>query len=209
MITLPYHIGAYHIEAKLCQLSLEEYLAGYFDPDHFMSYCQSCSTYLTNWSCPPFDFNIREILSQLHYAHIFVHKVTPDRASWAACLPTDVADYCYQLMGAVRDCLDPQLYELERRHEGSRLFTAGRCRLCRPHTCTRSTGTACRHPETMRSSLEAWGFDLGATTERLAGIPMVWGEGGHPPRYLTMVSALLSVEPIATSDLAEIFSERG
>jgi hypothetical protein len=59
----------------------------------------------------------------------------------------------------------------------------------------------------MRSSLESWGFDLSGTTERLAGIQMVWGEEGHPPRYLTMVSALLSAETIVAEAFDELLHE--
>ncbi len=187
---------AYHIEGTLRQLPLEAYMAEYFDPERFLALCEHCPTYLTNWSCPPFAFDVREALAHYHYAHILVHRVTPDEQSWAACQPAEVGDYCFRLMRAVRDWIDPLLYQLERQHAGSRLFTAGRCRLCQPQECTRRADEPCRHPDQMRSSLEAWGFDLSGTTERLAGIPMVWSEEGHPPRYLTMVSALLSAEPL-------------
>lgn len=195
---------SYRAEGTLCQLPLEEYMSGYFDPERFFALCEHCPTYLTNWSCPPFTFDVREALGGYRYANILVHRVTPDERSWTACQPADVTDYCFRLISAVRDQIDPLLYDLEQEYAGSRLFTAGRCRLCLPRSCTRSAGDPCRQPDRMRSSLESWGFDLSGTTERLAGIPMVWGKEGHPPRYLTMVSALLSPELVAASAFTRI-----
>ena len=46
----------------------------------------------------------------------------------------------------------------------------------------------CRHPERVRPSLEACGFDLCRTTESLMGIPLRWSTDGRLPEYLTLVS---------------------
>ncbi len=75
--------STYRIEGTLRQLPLEEYMAGYFDPDRFFALCEHCPTYLTNWSCPPFTFDVREALGRYRYAHILVHRVTPDEQSCA------------------------------------------------------------------------------------------------------------------------------
>lgn len=201
MIPTEHH---YTIEGRLVQLPLGEYIRGYYDPDKYLGYCRHCPAYLGNWSCPPFDYDVAERLARYTTAQILVHKVTPDVSQREACLDEETHDYCYSLMYSGRDCLDPLLYAVEARHEGSLLFTAGRCRLCLPAPCTRSEGKPCRRPEQRRSSLESWGFDLSGTTERLAGIPMHWGEPGRPPRYLTMVSAILSDGEIPTDELAPL-----
>lgn len=45
----------------------------------------------------------------------------------------------------------------------------------------------CRHPELVRPSLEACGFDIGRTTSELFGIELKWGADGKMPEYLTLV----------------------
>ena len=65
---------------------------------------------------------------------------------------------------------------------------AGRCLYCPNESCARLEGRPCRHPELVRPSLEACGFDLCRTTEELMAIPLRWGEGDRMPEYLTLVS---------------------
>ena len=73
--------------------------------------------------------------------------------------------------------------------DGGRAFAyAGTCLYCPEGSCTRLEGKACRHPEWVRPSLEACGFDLSRTVEELMGIPLRWGEGDRMPEYLTLVS---------------------
>ena len=45
----------------------------------------------------------------------------------------------------------------------------------------------CRHPELVRPSLEACGFDIARTTSELFGIELKWGSDGLMPEYLTLV----------------------
>lgn len=45
----------------------------------------------------------------------------------------------------------------------------------------------CRHPEKVRPSLEAFGFDISRTLSELFGIRLLWGKDGVIPEYLTLV----------------------
>ena len=45
----------------------------------------------------------------------------------------------------------------------------------------------CRHPELVRPSLEACGFDIAHTPSELFGIELKWGTDGSLPEYLTLV----------------------
>ena len=56
--------------------------------------------------------------------------------------------------------------------------------------CTRREGLPCRHPESIRPSLEALGFDIARTASELFGIPLQWGSPGTFPAYLTLISAI-------------------
>ena len=51
-------------------------------------------------------------------------------------------------------------------------------------------GEPCRHPELVRPSLEALGFNLGEVTRELFNIDMLWGRHGRLPQYLTLVGAV-------------------
>ena len=53
----------------------------------------------------------------------------------------------------------------------------------------------CRHPERVRPSLEACGFDLERTASELFGIEMRWGRNGLLPEYLTLVCGLFHSQP--------------
>ena len=67
------------------------------------------------------------------------------------------------------------------------LAYVGTCLHCPEGTCTRPDGKSCRHPELVRPSLEACGFDIGKTTAELFGIYLKWGTDGKLPEYLTLV----------------------
>ena len=55
------------------------------------------------------------------------------------------------------------------------------------YVSTRPLGLPCRHPELVRPSLEAYGFDISRTTNELFGIELLWGKDGMLPKYLTLV----------------------
>ena len=59
-------------------------------------------------------------------------------------------------------------------------------RLIRPER-QRLEAKPCRHPELVRPSLEACGFDIARTTSELFGIELKWGTDGSLPEYLTLV----------------------
>ena len=48
----------------------------------------------------------------------------------------------------------------------------GTCLYCPEGTCTRPEAKPCRHPELVRPSLEACGFDIAHTTSDLFGIEL-------------------------------------
>lgn len=66
-------------------------------------------------------------------------------------------------------------------------FHGGTCIHCPEGSCTRPEGRPCRHPELVRPSLEACGFDVARTASELFGIELKWGSGGRMPEYLTLV----------------------
>ena len=86
-----------------------------------------------------------------------------------------------------RQRLERRLLEMERQYGGRSFAYVGTCIHCPEGSCTRPEGRPCRHPELVRPSLEACGFDVARTASELFGIEMKWGSGGRMPEYLTLV----------------------
>lgn len=179
-------------------LPTAEYIAVYRDAKRFGACCRACPNYGQSWACPPFDFDVDKYVSTYRTALIIATKITP----LCRTLPLDAAE---RLLLPERIWHERLLLSLERRYDGRAFAYAGRCRYCPPGSCTRLTGEACRHPELVRPSLEACGFDLERTTESLLGIPLQWGEGNQLPEYLTLVGGFFHNAPEV--DLPSVWQE--
>ena len=162
-------------------LPAERYIAVYRDARRFAACCRACPNYGRSWACPPFDFDMDEYLSGYRTALIIASKVTPVHPG----LPLSASQ---ELLRPVRMRHERMLLDLEKRYGGRAFAYAGTCLYCPKESCARLEGKPCRHPELVRPSLEACGFDLSRTTEELMGIPLRWGEGDRMPEYLTLVS---------------------
>lgn len=162
-------------------LPADRYIAVYRDARRFAACCRACPNYGRSWACPPFDFDMDKYLSGYRTALIIASKVTPLQPG----LPLSASQ---ELLRPVRLEHERMLLDLEKRYDGRAFAFAGTCLYCPKGSCTRLEGKPCRHPEWVRPSLEACGFDLGRTTEELMGIPLRWGEGDRMPEYLTLVS---------------------
>lgn len=162
-------------------LPADRYIAVYRDARRFAACCRACPNYGRSWACPPFDFDMDEYLSGYRTALIIASKVTPLHPG------LHLSD-SQALLRPVRMRHERMLLDLEKRYGGRAFAYAGTCLYCPEGSCTRPDGKPCRHPELVRPSLEACGFDLSRTTEELMGIPLRWGEGDRMPEYLTLVS---------------------
>ena len=185
-----------HITHHVATIAADEYVARYRDAERFLALCAQCPKYGKVWGCPPHDFNVDEYLSGYVQATIYGTKITFSNAMREQCATPETTEV------AMREALDeawnellPFLYEQEARHAGSVIFT-GRCRLCGSCACARAQELPCRHPDRLRYSLEAVGFDVARTAAELLEIELQWGKDGALPPYLTLVTALFTREPI-------------
>ena len=92
-----------------------------------------------------------------------------------------------RLMRPERKRIEARLLDMERRIGGRSFAYVGTCLHCPEGSCTRLDGNPCRHPDRVRPSLEACGFDVGRTARELFGIELKWGVEGRMPEYLTLV----------------------
>ena len=67
---------------------------------------------------------------------------------------------------------------MDRACDGRAFTYVGNCLYCPKGTCTRAEEKPCRHPDLVRPSPEACGFDIVRTASELFGIELKWGKEG-------------------------------
>lgn len=162
------------------ELPVPDYIARFRDHERFIAYCRKCRNYGQSWGCPPFDYDVEYLLRQYRTALLVATKITPAEGGH----PLSEAG---ALIFPERMRLERTLLEMESRYGGRSFAYVGTCLYCPESSCTRPEGKPCRHPERVRPSLEAYGFDIGKTASELFGIHLKWGANGKLPEYLTLV----------------------
>lgn len=168
----------------------ETYIAQYRDPAKFLSLCRECRNFGRLWACPPFARDWAPRLARYSLATIFVTKIVPPDPH----MPLADSE---RLFIAERRRIEPMLLRLERETNGLAFAFAGECLHCPKGECTRPLGLPCRHPDLVRPSLEAAGFDIGLTTEKLFSLPLKWSADGFCPEYFVLVCGLFHNLPLA------------
>lgn len=174
----------YRAEDFTVELDVEEYIARFRDAERVGGYCRACHNYGRSWGCPPFDFDVEEQLRRYRRALIVATRITPAVEG----LPFSRSG---ELLLPERRRLEGRLLEMERCYGGRAYSYIGTCLYCPAESCTRLQGLPCRHPDRVRPSLEACGFDIGRTTEELFGLPLKWSRDGVMPEYLILVCGFL------------------
>ena len=164
------------------ELDVRDYIAGFRDVARFEQCCQQCPNYGHRHGCPPFDYDTTASIMRYSRVRLLGAKVTPqgDRQ------PLSAAN---DLMAPVLLEMNSQLLQLERELDGMACGFVGKCPYC-SEPCARIDGKPCRHPDKVRPSLEALGFDVSKTASQLLGVEMQWGRDGMMPDYLVLVCAI-------------------
>ena len=173
----------YAIEHFATDIDVDEYISRFRDEKHFIEFCKKCPNFGNSWGCPPFDFDTEDFLRQYEYAHLMVTKITPAR--------NDIPENMIQdFIRPERIKIEKNLLELERKYGGQAFAYIGKCLHCGDMECRRKSNRPCLHPDKVRPSLEAYGFDIERTLAELFGIEVLWGKDGILPKYLVLVSGL-------------------
>lgn len=181
-------IPGYRREWISATISMDEYVRRFRDAERISAYCRECHNYGHHWGCPPFDYSIEDELRHYKTIRIVAARITPEEKN----LPMEQGMRC---LWPVRLELEKLVRGLEKELGGRAMGLAGQCSYCgaRPDNyqaglpCTKPEGQPCRHPELVRPSLEAWGFDVGKTAEELLQVPILWSTDGVTPEYLMLV----------------------
>ena len=179
----------YTIDTATREISVEEYLARFHNPDEVEGYCRACSNYGRQWGCPPFDFEVVELISRYKSVLLVATKITPlDRT-----IPFAEME---RYLRPERRRLEEQLLSAEKRYDGLSCSFIGECLHC-DKGCNRPKGLPCCNPHLVRPSLEAYGFDVTKTMSELFDTELKWGEDDLLPEYIVLVCALLHNSPTA------------
>lgn len=173
----------YTIEEYTREIFVEEYLARFHSPTEVWGYCRACSNYGKQWGCPPFDVDVVALLSKYTKLRLFATKITLHDRSISQ---GEIDD----LLRLERVRLEENLLALEREYGGLASTYIGECLHCAKGSCARLCGKSCRHPEVVRPSLEAFGFDVSKTLAELFDIELKWGSATSPAEYIVLVCGL-------------------
>ncbi len=172
------------VKTREVTLSVEEYLSRFRNAELFIKRCMECRNYNRNWSCPPYSHDIPAELRQYSHITITATTITPKKKN----LPLSEWN---SIVGPERERVEKHLLAMEKERGGRAFGFGGTCSYCPEDECTRPKGLPCRHPELVRPSLEAYGFDISKTLAELFDIELVWGEEGFMPEYITLVSGCM------------------
>ena len=181
----------YKTETITGSIPVAEYIGHYRDTSRFIACCKTCGNYGNVWTCPPYSSDPLGDVSRFGTAHIVAVKVIPDDT--VRHKPHDaesMAEISMSLLAEVRRDFDSHLLDMERNHSDNLAFVPGSCIICGRGKCARRSGMPCLHPEKVRPSLEACGFDVNRTASELLGIPLKWSEGNVLPEYFLLVGAV-------------------
>ena len=171
---------AYTTEKFFADIDAKNYINEFRRTDYFIEFCQQCKNYGRRYGCPPFDDETLSIVEGYEKVRIMGLKIVPNNKL----LPLSAAN---DLMKPVITEMNEELLELEKSLGGYAFGFVGTCPYCGDAPCARILGEPCRHPDKVRPSLEAFGFDMSKTAKDLLGLEIKWSQGELIPEYLTLV----------------------
>ena len=178
-------------------------LKSYFQPKVVIEYCKACQYFDKIWTCPPYNFNLIEVLDSYQYAYIIGSKLyTQDlgEAFKEQSKNKDIETVTNEIYKAARGVLDSKLDAIDENELNLCVLLAGRCMEC--DCCTREKQLPCIHPEKMHFSLESIGFDVASICEDILEDKILWAKESLP-EYIILVSAIFSQEKL---DIKEVYN---
>lgn len=161
----------------------EEYIERFRDEERFLAMCRECPNFGKSWVCPPLEFDSTGVLGQYGKVHLMVTKIIPEDRNQSI-------DISGGFMREERIRLERELLEKEALYGGRAFAYSGMCIYCKDSDCERKYGRPCCHPDKVRPSLEAFGFDLERTLLEIFGFRMLWSRDGKLPEYLVLISGI-------------------
>lgn len=181
-------IRAIRIEEFEHEMDTEEFILRFRDVGRFEDLCKQCGNYGKRWGCPPLIGEHSVDLNIYKNVKVVCLKIVLEPAEGVN--NDEMVRSLGMLIQKVRRQYEGALLEKERSMKGRAALFTGMCPHCGSEECARVSGKPCRHPELVRPSLEAMGFDLGKAMSEIFGIRLLWVEDKKAPAYLCLVGAV-------------------
>lgn len=172
----------YSYEVVIAEISTAE-AARHRDVAHFEELCRECPCYGRRWCCPPLESDILAKPDNYPTLTLVGARIIPNVSG----RPIEDAG---RLIADCRRLIEPQILREEKNTAGFAALFTGQCTHCGEKKCTRINGEPCRHPELVRPSLEALGYNVGALAEDFLNLKLQWSADGKIPEYLVIVAGL-------------------
>lgn len=179
----------YSIERYEHTMKLDEYVERYVNYSFTELECSKCSSYDYKWTCPPFDFDVKDIWTGYDNIKLILLKIIfTDEFKDKKLDYDDFKEYSRKLFQYEKMQIYEEMIDEEERLNGLYL-TCGPCALC--SVCTRYEGKACRMPDKMRYSMESLGTNVISTSQELFNIKPQWITNYSKPDYHIFLNAIL------------------
>lgn len=192
-----------NIELKCTIFPKQEMFGEAYKPQTYFECCKVCPNFSNTWSCPPLPYTAEELMadfSEMLLTAFFLHFSEEERRDIRG---SEATEFARSRLRRVKNAALASLVDMEHETPGSLAFSFGSCSLC--EHCTRPSGKPCIHPETLRHSLEALGFDLGYLLKEHFGRDMLWAKHGLPPYFVLLGG--IGLKPAAASNLRKLGQE--
>lgn len=180
-----------------------------FNRKEVLGYCQQCSNYGNNYSCPDFDFDEEVELKAYPWVTLIltIASTEPLKQQWGLLSTKQfesqvselhggasvVSSVAIQAFNEIKDPMAEVLLEIEGAILDSLSSPPGSCTRCQ--FCLKSNGKACVYPKQLRYSLEAYGFLVSEIYKEFFALALEWSNNTLPDAYHSC-SALFSKTPL-------------
>lgn len=162
------------------ELTVEQFLKDYFEPEMTAARCRACSGFGKTWACPDFAFAPQDFWERFTTYTVLVERL------WVA--DSADAEEAQERLQREKKGFNRRMLELEKACGGTALY-AQECEACT--TCARLDGEPCRLPQIMRYSIEALGGNAEKLIRDKLGFAMQWSHDGSVPEYYLLIGGLL------------------
>lgn len=160
------------------------------DIPRFAQCCQACPNHEKLWCCPPFVFSPDQLWREYNTLLLQCRVIPVPQELQAQVLSQQaINETSRSLLRPQKQAMLQEMLTLEQQFPGSMALDAGSCDRCA--VCTRPDGLPCRHPESLRYSVEALGGDVCKALKLYFDKEILWGMDGHMPAYYVLLGGLL------------------